>query len=208
MNNEPVILGEVPIFPLPSVVLFPGALLQLHMFEPRYRRLTEEVLASNQLMCVVQHAPFTHPDEPAPALAEIAGLGEVVNFERLPDGRFNLLLRGRARMRLEELPFRPPYRRARAVSVVETLGEPTPDARKVLFSAARAELVGLQRRYPGAELELDPELELRVLVDRCAQYLVRDASTQQMLLETLDVNLRTSRCIDALLKQGISGAAN
>jgi Lon protease-like protein len=208
MTEGRIILGEVPFFPLPGVTLFPGALLPLHIFEPRYRKMTEDVLASNRLLCVVQLKQSEAVDEPQPEPFEIAGLGEVVDSERLPDGRFNLLLRGRARVRIEELPFRGPYRRARALSLTETPGTADLDLRTLLFSAARTGLIKLQKRYPGAELQLDPELELHVLVDRCAQYLVHDTRTQQRLLETLDVTLRAQLCVDELLRQGVAGAAN
>jgi Lon protease-like protein len=195
MTEGRIILGEVPFFPLPGVTLFPGALLPLHIYEPRYRKMTEDVLASNRLMCVVQLKRGEAVDEPMPEAFEIAGLGEIVDSERLPDGRFNLLLRGRARVRLDELPFRAPYRRARAFALVETPGSATLDLRTLLFSAARTGLVKLQKRYPGAELQLDPEL-------------VHDTATQQRLLETLDVSLRAQLCVEELLRQGVAGAAN
>jgi uncharacterized protein len=105
-------LRALPIFPLPGVVFFPHTLLPLHIFEPRYRQLTEHVLQGHQCMAVTLIADpvdtnhcdiFTTPA--ATAVATVAGLGRVVHHERLPDGRFHLLLQGVGRVRImTELP--------------------------------------------------------------------------------------------------------
>ena len=109
------VIEEVALFPLPEVVLFPGTLLPLHIFEPRYRKMTEDVLAGSKLI-----VPVLVPDPGAvdrrgnPVVVDVAGLGEIVQHRRHSDGRFDLILVGRARVRLTELPFVHPYRRARA----------------------------------------------------------------------------------------------
>src|SRR3954465_73596 len=104
------------LFPLPRVVLFPHAVLPLHIFEPRYRQMTEDALLGDKLVTIVQwRAPF--PTEPGgePDLEEIACLGRILQHERLPDGRFNFLLLGRKRVRLgREIPGGKLYRLAEA----------------------------------------------------------------------------------------------
>ena len=54
---DPGALTELPIFPLPNCVLLPGGLLPLHVFEPRYRELTRDCLATHHLMGVARLRP-------------------------------------------------------------------------------------------------------------------------------------------------------
>ena len=55
-------LEEVPVFPLPNVVLLPGALLPLHVFEPRYREMTRDVVAGRRRMAVARLQPGFEAD--------------------------------------------------------------------------------------------------------------------------------------------------
>ena len=113
-NLERALL-ELPLFPLPSTVFFPHTLLPLHVFETRYRQLTEDVLADHQHLAVVK-IDEDALNVPVPGISRVAGVGRIVHYERLPDGRFHLLLQGIARAELiEELPAAGRlYRRARA----------------------------------------------------------------------------------------------
>src|SRR6185295_12990845 len=99
---------------LPSV-LFPGALLPLHIFEPRYQEMIRDVLETHHTLSVVMVTDQSLTDEHGhPQIASIAGIGTIIDYAELPSGRFNILIRGRARVRLQELPFgEKPYRRAR-----------------------------------------------------------------------------------------------
>src|SRR6516225_204839 len=94
------------LFPLPKVVLFPHAVMPLHIFEPRYRQMTEDALATDRLVTIVQwRAPYPTEPDTLPELEEIGCLGRILQHERLADGRFNFLLLGRKRVRLgRELP--------------------------------------------------------------------------------------------------------
>src|SRR5262249_33971746 len=95
-----------------DVVLFPHAIMPLHIFEPRYRAMVRDVLAGDHMLSVVRLRPGFEKDyDGRPPVFDIAGMGEVVQSQALPDGRFNLLLRGIARVRIErELPPELPYR--------------------------------------------------------------------------------------------------
>src|ERR1700722_5476852 len=89
------------LFPLPGVVLFPHAVLPLHIFEPRYRQMTEDALGTDRLITIVQiRPPGEWKSSSEPALEEFGCLGRIFKHERLPDGRFNFLLLGRKRVRL------------------------------------------------------------------------------------------------------------
>ena len=105
--------GLVPLFPLPNVVLFPNALLPLHIFENRYRQMTTDVLAGEGLigMSLMQPGWEKLTSSAVPPVHQMVGLGKVIAHETLEDGRYFLVLRGVARARLigeqsVELPYR------------------------------------------------------------------------------------------------------
>jgi ATP-dependent Lon protease len=198
--NSGAQFAEVPVFPLPHVVLFPGAVLPLHIFEPRYRSMTEAALGTDGLICmanIVEAAPVDYTGQPV--ISTVAGLGEIVDHERLPDGRFHLLLMGRCRVNLKELDFRPPFRRACA-SVLTSIGaEPDDTERTILRTAIAQQVHRVREAHPDFAFEYPDALPTSQLVDLCGQYLIADAHARQQLLETLDVNLRLQRCLAALL---------
>lgn len=192
--------AEVPVFPLPRVVLFPGAVLPLHIFEPRYRMLMEEALAGERLICMAnlqEREPLDALGQPS--ICNVAGLGEIVDHERLADGRFHLLLMGRCRVHLKELDFRPPFRRACA-SVLAAFGdEPDATERKVLRAAIQQRVARIRAVHSEFGFEYPDTLSASQLVDMCGQYLIADGDVRQQLLETLDTKLRLQLCIAALL---------
>lgn len=100
--------SPIPVFPLPGVYLFPSQLLPLHVFEPRYRQMIEDMLDGPGLLVVA--SPLAS-DEVPPPLPRVAGLGEIVRHERQPDGRFLVQVLGRARVQLTEVPSDRLYRR-------------------------------------------------------------------------------------------------
>jgi Lon protease-like protein len=108
---------RIPIFPLPGVVLLPGTLLPLHIFEPRYRAMVADALAGDRTIGMAMWKAGAESDPGEPRIHEIGGAGEIVESERLDDGRYNVVLEGRFRFRvLDEAPPSP-YRIARVVEV-------------------------------------------------------------------------------------------
>jgi len=72
-------LREVPVFPLPQAVLFPGARMPLHIFEPRYRRMTRDALDTHRLIAVAHIAnPVQLDARGQPEIAAVAGVGAIV----------------------------------------------------------------------------------------------------------------------------------
>lgn len=91
----------MPLFPLPSVAILPHAILPLHIFELRYRQLVGEALnGSGQLALAVIDTDIEKEPGSPPALKPIVCVGQIVQHERLPDGRYNILLQGVCRARI------------------------------------------------------------------------------------------------------------
>jgi len=94
-------LAAVPLFPLPNVVLFPRAVLPLHIFEDRYKAMTADVLAGNRLIAMALLRPGWEKDYyQTPAIEPVVCGGEIRSWEQLPDGKYNFLLQGRTRARV------------------------------------------------------------------------------------------------------------
>jgi Lon protease-like protein len=215
---EPADLAELSIFPLPNVTLFPGAALPLHVFEPRYRELTREALGSRKILAVARLQPGFEGDYAGrPAVFEVCGVGFIEQHQERPDGRFDILLRGLARVRIvEELPPLRSFRRVRAELLAEREADPA------LVSAWQQKLGSLW------EL-LSPHLpeqvrDLRALTrgtedasayaDRLAAAMVADPDASQQLLAELDpaerlrqLTARVQELVDALAPRAADGRA-
>lgn len=129
----------VPMFPLPAVRLFPGQVMPLHIFEPRYRAMVEDLLDNAGLLVMATVAPEHRGDlQGAPPIDPVAGLGEIVQHERFPDGRFLIVLLGKSRTRITEVASPHPYRLVDVRPFDEVL--PQGEAAKCLESEIRAAL--------------------------------------------------------------------
>ena len=90
---------ELAVFPLP-VVLFPGVPLPLHIFEPRYRRMLQDIRVTNNLFGVAYFDPAESTDAVPPA-GHVGCVAEVTETQTFPDGRSNILTVGVVRYRIE-----------------------------------------------------------------------------------------------------------
>jgi len=118
----------IPIFPLPTVVLLPGEVLPLHIFEPRYVEMIRDSIASHHVIGMVEVMPGFENDLPgSPPVRDVGCVGFIASHEELPDGRYLLWLFGLERFRIEEeLDANTQYRQARVRY------EPTPESPKRL----------------------------------------------------------------------------
>jgi Lon protease-like protein len=92
---------SIPLFPLPDVTLFPNTTQPFHVFEERYRSMLEDALASDSIIGMVLLQPGFEADyEGRPPVYGIGCAGVIVASERLPDGRYNILLRGLSKFRI------------------------------------------------------------------------------------------------------------
>jgi Lon protease-like protein len=114
-----VSLQELPIFPLPDAVLFPGAFLPLHVLEPRYLSLLDAVCRGDRRMGIARLLPGWEAEYfGAPAVDAIFGVGEVLTNEERPDGTHDIVLRGLFRARIVvERRTSLPYRTVHAITL-------------------------------------------------------------------------------------------
>ena len=107
--------GIARLFPLPNLVLFPGVIQALNIFEPRYRLMTEEALEQDGLITMAMLRPEQlSTSTERPAIFETVCVGKILTHAKLDDGCYNLLLAGVHRARiLEEVNFELPFRKAR-----------------------------------------------------------------------------------------------
>jgi len=191
-------LDAMPLFPLKGVVLFPGALLPLHIFEPRYRTMLADCLATSQCMAMAFVVDGNRADgDGQPEIARVAGAGLVVQHEALADGRSNVVLQGRARVWLDELPFAAPYRRARA-RILDEMATPVPTVDRTGLVAVATAFAAAARQ---TDFVLPSGLGPGAVADLCAHQLIVDPQARQNALEELDIAARVRLVTDTLAEQ-------
>jgi len=196
---------HIPIFPLPDVVLFPHTLLPLHIFEPRYRQMVRDCLDGDRRLAMALLRPGWENDYYGrPPIYPIAGAGEIIQHEELPDGRFNILLRGTMRIGITaELPSDKPYRAARARPLPDRYPDVNPKALadrierlKVFYLRILSEVQKGQgeiaKIFSGVK---DPG----IIVDRIAGAAIAAAETRQQVLEAVEVATRLTIVQDHLV---------
>ena len=113
---------ELPIFPLPNVVLFPRTLLPLHIFEPRYTQMVGDVLeGSREIGMVLLQPGWESGYQGNPEEFETGSAGKITEYKSLEEGRYDILLSGSQRFRILEFVQETPYRTARVQWVKEVL---------------------------------------------------------------------------------------
>jgi Lon protease-like protein len=193
----------LPIFPLPNVVLFPNVFLPLHIFEPRYREMVADAIRNDRMIGMVLLRPgWQREYDGRPPVYPIGCSGVITHFDRLDDGRYNIVLRGVERFRILEEDDRLSYRRAR----IEHLPEMTCCAEdRAAIRTQRAKLDSLlapiierslsdlagDARIPAAMPDED-------LVNALAQYLDLEPLEKQALLEKRNLRSRAESLVELL----------
>ena len=197
---------RIPVFPLPEIVFFPETVLPLHVFEPRYRRMVADCLDGDGWLAVAMLRPGWEKDyEGRPPIHAIAGAGEILQAERLADGRFNILLDGRARIRVEreEDADDRPYRVVRARRL-RAEGPPAGDATFVeSLRGLRAAHAKLLAALGQGHADLVGRLTVAgaapgVVIDRIVSAVVPDLTVRQRVLEAVDLTERLQIASSAL----------
>jgi Lon protease-like protein len=195
---------RIPLFPLETVVLLPDVVLPLHVFEPRYRQLTADVLAGDRRLGMIAVRPeHAHQMAGDPPLYAVGCAGFVTEHRRLPDGRYHLLLQGTQRFRvLREVPRE--GERLYRVAEAEPLPEPSGDAAHA--AALRDRVIDLLVRLTERTLEpgqaIDVErlraLELARFANAVTQSVSLPTREKQSLLEAASCEQRLERLASAL----------
>ena len=193
---------EIALFPLASIVLFPRVRTPLHIFEPRYRQMAEHALAGERSIGMVA-VPPEHVEAMAgdPPVYAVGCAGVISLAQRLPDGRFHIMLDGAFRFRiLEELPR--PEGRLYRVARVERLEDPYPAAEIERVEELRRRILGLVRSLLEVAdreraREITPELfrgmDDEALVNTLSNALALGTPERQGLLEAASVPARFER---------------
>ena len=183
--------GVVPMFPLRGVFLFPGQILPLHIFEPRYVQMIEDLLDGPGRLVMGTILEDQDGDDDIPAVLPTAGLGEIARHERLPDGRFGILLFGLSRVHITEIPVDRPYRMVRCEVVREN--QPSDDEAYRLMSP----LVEAIQLRTGQEIENAEEISTAQLTDILAQTLTVPQSLMEEIFSESEVGMRAEKVLEA-----------
>jgi Lon protease-like protein len=175
----------VAIFPL-DLVLLPQQPLPLHIFEPRYRQMVDAELDAAGQIAIATLDPSRPPDARGrAAVRPIICIGQIVSHERLPDGRFNVVLHGLCRAKItEEIEPEPGelYRRVRA--------EPFGDEGAEVFSATHS--MERLRTWVDDALDSGPLARLRI-AEQVLQYVRNEQIPTPVLLDVIGFTLVTGR---------------
>jgi Lon protease-like protein len=199
---------EAPVMTLPNVTLFPTALLPLHIFEPRYRQMLEEVLHAERMFIVAMRKPGSSRERPF----SVAGLGLVRVCVVNPDGSSHLILQGVSRVELTRTVRSRPFRVCR-IRALET-----PNRDSVTIDALLAKVRDLVSERIEQELPATGSVSKLVSVkeivanleglhdpDRVADLvswsLLRGAAERQTILETIEVEARLKHLIHFLMAE-------
>lgn len=188
-SSSRIAVRELPLFPLPEVVLFPTRPLPLHIFEFRYRMLMNTVLESDRRFGVLMVDPIKG------TIADVGCCAEIIHYQRLPDDRMKMLTLGQQRFRVLEYVREKPY----CVGLVEWIDdEPVKNDLQPLSTDVEQllkDVVRLSAKLTDKVIELPEDLpdlpkELSYWI---ASNLYGVASEQQTMLEMQDTVARLER---------------
>lgn len=196
-------LGAVPLFPLPNIVLFPHAVLPLHIFEDRYKKMMADVLeGSGQIAMALLQPGWEKSYYDRPALQPVVCVGTILSHEKLADGRYNLLLRGTVRAKiLREIDESDHLYR---VAELETLSEIEADESQLqtlrlrlaeMFTSGPIAKLGLASQFRKV---LQSNLRTPMVADLVAFSFFEEPIVKQSLLSEPDVLARVVRIVKEL----------
>jgi hypothetical protein len=189
---------SIPLFPLPNVVLFPNVFLPLHIFEPRYRQMVADALQGDRIIGMVLLRPGYEANyQGRPAIYNVGCAGVITHSQPLPDGRYDIVLRGIEKFRITSEDQSRPYR----IGLIDAIAEviPPDEAQPLRHQRQRLEAVlaaAIERVR--AEPRFPPSVPDEDLVNALAQYLELDIVERQALLECQGVLARCRALIDVL----------
>jgi len=188
----------IAIFPLPNVIFFPKTLLPLHIFEPRYRQMVQDTIATKQLIGMfLLEDGWQENYYGNPSIHSIGCAGEMIHVETLPDGKFDIVLRGLYRVRPIEVVQEFPYRKARVEVLPEILTEGPAKVQRMTENLM-SEFMKIEPE--GLKL-LESDSDFSEVVNHIANELPMELETRFELLKIDDVYLRAESVYELLSKR-------
>jgi hypothetical protein len=188
----------IPLFPLPNVVLFPNVFLPLHIFEPRYRAMVSSALEEDRIIGMVLLRPGWESDyDGRPPVYPVGCAGLITHAERLPDGRYNIVLQGLEKFRIQDEDNGLAYRLARVESLEESMSDADKDEMRIARRRLEALLVP-QPKGRGVDPKVPASMADEDLVNALAQYLELEPVEKQALLERSGLLARCRSLIELL----------
>lgn len=194
-------LSSVPLFPLPNVVLFPRAVLPLHIFEERYKEMTADVLAGDRQVAMALLRPGWEKDYyHRPAIEPVVCVGTVLSHEKLSDGKYNFLLQGHSRARVVREHGDRSYRLAHLEPIRQThdLEIDLAEERERLMRIFRPATLGGTPVGRQFRRLLSGTVRTADVADLVAFNYIEDVALKQSLLEEPDVRHRVRRIVDVV----------
>lgn len=197
---------RIALFPLSNVVLFPRVKTPLHIFEPRYRQLMRDVLDGDRRIGMAVVRPEHQDQMPGnPPLFPIGCCGEISEFQRRPDGRYDLVLHGLWRFRIVDEEARSETRLYRVAQVLR-LEDSFDEAERERVARLRAHVVEnvayLARRAEPGDARFDPSLFAGIddatFVNVLANAIAFPVEEKQAMLEADSIPERYARLASAL----------
>jgi Lon protease-like protein len=184
----------LPIFPLPNVVFFPKIFLPLHIFEPRYKQMIEDALqGERQVGMILLQEGWQTDYFGSPPVHRVGCLGKIETFEKLPQGRFNILLHGLSRFEILKFVTEKPYRQAQvklledSPFVLELQDQlKARDALLERFVTYLTDVLGMEMQ----EGRMDRTAPLETIVNQVAAVLDIPVQRKQDLLEIMTMENR------------------
>lgn len=216
INNGGIFMGpsislpdHVPVMPLPGALLFPNALLPLHIFEPRYQQMLQYALREHRMFSVALVKPQRTQWESVDDFFHVAGVGLIRACVGRSDGTSNLILQGLQRVRFTGFDQHTPFPIAR----IEPIASETNTT--VETEALGAKVIELYSKLKTAGRQLPEKVDkylasltdMEMLADLMAATFVNDPTRRQQLLEERSLNRRLRLVIQYLREEPGSAAA-
>lgn len=194
------LLRGVALFPLPNVVLFPRAVLPLHIFEERYKDMTADALAGQRRIAMALLRPGWEQNYyQRPAIEPVVCVGTILTHEKLPDGKYNFLLQGQTRARIVREQTGRTYRTVDLKPIVES-----PTMEIDLLNHRQRLVRWFSEDEPAGAMSsqfrqlLAGPLNTADIADLVAFNLLDNVSLKQSLLAEADVVQRVERVLQSM----------
>ena len=195
--------AAVPVMPLSGVLLFPNALLPLHIFEPRFREMLAQALIDDRMLCVALVKPKRQPWQTSADFFPVSTVGLIRACVGRSDGTSDLILQGIRRVKFSDFEQETPFPIAR-IKPLKTCSKLT-----VETEALAAKVLEFYTRLKSSERALPEKIDRylsemsdpEMLADLIASTFISSATRRQQLLEELDLNQRLRLLIQFLREE-------